>query len=127
MNILLDTHAFIWFAQDHDRVSQDIKNLIEDPNNCCYISIGSIWEMAIKISLDRLRLSIPIQDIEKELESYGFLILPVLFRHLVKLSSLEFHHRDPFDRLLISQAQTDNLILISSEPEFKKYNVNLIW
>jgi len=127
MNILLDTHAFIWFAQDHNLVSQDIKNLIEDPNNNCYISIGSIWEMTIKISLNRLRLSMPIHEIEKELESYGFMILPVLFRHLVKLSSLEFHHRDPFDRLLISQAQADNLILISSDSEFRKYNVNLIW
>lgn len=127
MKYLLDTHALIWFTQDHPNLSIAAKGVIENPENICYISMGSIWEMAIKMSLNRLKIQIPFEDMESELENLGFIILPISFRHLSHLHNLEFHHRDPFDRLLISQAQVENFRLITSDPEFKKYNVNLMW
>ena len=127
MNYLLDTHTFLWFSEDHSNLSVTAKNIITDPDNACFISIASIWEMAIKVSLDRLKIGIEFKELEHELEKYGFEILSVSFEHISQLLKLEFHHRDPFDRLLIAQAQAENYALISMDPEFKKYNVNLIW
>jgi len=127
MNLLLDTHTFLWFSDDNKKLSKNAKSLISDTENNCFISIGSFWEMAIKISLKKLKLKMDFKQMLEEIKKYDFMLLPIDFEHTVELTFLEFHHRDPFDRLLISQAKVENLPILSIDEIFDKYNVNRIW
>ena len=127
MNLLLDTHAFLWFSEDSPNLSKNSKSLIENSENNCLISIASLWEMAIKISLGKLKIKIEFKNMVDEIVNHNFTILPITFEHTVELSSLYFHHRDPFDRLLISQAIIENLTLISADEVFDKYEIKRIW
>lgn len=127
MNLLLDTHAFIWFVSGDNLLSVKAKNAIENPSNQCYISVASLWEIAIKISLKKLKLTKPFNQIMVQIESNGFILLPISFEHTLSVSKLKFHHRDPFDRILASQVLTSDLILITRDEIFEKYKVKTIW
>lgn len=127
MNLLLDTHTLIWFLNGDGKLSDRVKTVIEDPNNSRIVSIASIWEIAIKISLDKFRFQKGFKFFLDMVEENGFDILPVTFEHAMVVSTLEFIHRDPFDRLLIAQCKADNLILATKDENIKRYNIQTIW
>ena len=129
MNYLLDTQAVIWSLDDDPRLSQTAKDVIEDTNNTIYITIVSLWEIAIKRSIGKLKLTASLKDIQNLVSSKVVSILPLTVSHLEILEGLPYKdkHRDPFDRLIISQAITENLTLISSDAHFKDYPVQTFW
>lgn len=127
MNLLLDTHAFIWFMEGDIALSKTSRKAIADIQNNCFISIASIWEIAIKYSLGSLKLHSQFADIIGFLESNEIELLPIGFNHLQQLLALEYHHRDPFDRIIISQALTEDLTIISKDEYFRKYTDALLW
>ena len=127
MEFLLDTHVFLWFSEDNLKLSKRAKSLIEDTDNKCLISIASIWEMAIKISLNKLKINIGFENLINELYKHDFDILPITFEHTVKLTTMDFHHRDPFDRILIAQSLFEDLSIISADIIFDKYDIKRIW
>ena len=127
MNLLLDTHAFIWFMEGAKTLPKSSRHAIEDIKNNCFISIASIWEIAIKSSLGNLKLRSDFSQITDFLENNEIDHLPIGFDHLQKLLSLTYHHRDPFDRIIIAQALTENLTFVSRDENFPKYTDNLLW
>jgi PIN domain nuclease of toxin-antitoxin system len=128
MNYLLDTHSFLWFITDDNSLSPRAKTLIEDPDNLIFLSIASVWEMAIKTSLGKLSIPSPFVDfINSQMSENNFTLLEIKTNHAGIVSSLTFHHRDPFDRLLIAQALHEKIPLISNEKLFDLYNVKREW
>lgn len=127
MNYLLDTHAFIWFLNGDKSLSTKARKAIESDEAINFISIASLWEIAIKISLERLELKVPFEKLGEEIHNNNFQLLPITFKDTLILSTLKFHHRDPFDRLLIAQAINNDFTLISKDKHFNSYKVNLIW
>ena len=128
MRLLLDTHAFLWFILDHPRLSKVARNHIAEPDNIVLVSPVTYWEIAIKISLGKYALPEPYSDfMERELESNNFQVLAIEPRHTAVLIDLPFHHRDPFDRLLIAQAQAEDIPLISIDKALDAYPVERVW
>lgn len=123
MNYLIDTHALIWYISGNKKLSKKTVASIEDEKNQVYVSKASLWEITIKLSLEKLDISIPFEELENFLEDHAFSILDYNFSHLETLLSLPFHHRDPFDRMIIAQAKTDDLIIITKDDAFKDYEV----
>ena len=124
---LLDTHALYWFLTDSPSLPEQIKQLIETTPEPAFISIATFWEMAIKSSLGKLKLPEPISSMALKCEQLGFRLLPVLPAHLERLALLPWIHRDPFDRLLISQAMEDRLTLLSKDKNVSAYDVPVLW
>jgi PIN domain nuclease of toxin-antitoxin system len=127
MQLLLDTHTFIWFISGDQALPQRALNAIKDTDNKCYISIASIWEIAIKFSLKKLELKSDFDNIIDFLAANDIEILPINFQHLQKVITLEFHHRDPFDRLIIAQGLVENLTIITKDENFPRYTDRLLW
>lgn len=127
MRILLDTHAFIWFAEDDMQLDHSIKSFIEKPTNNIFLSIASIWEMAIKLQLDKLKVDKSISEIINLVTLNGFDLLPILPVHIIKLTTLKFHHRDPFDRIIIAQGLVENCKIVSKDKAFDEYGVDRLW
>lgn len=127
MRCLIDTQAVIWMLESDPKLSKDASSAIKDVQNELYVSIASLWEMTIKRSLGKLDIKPSLDDIQQELWRIQIPILPVEISHLKELQTLTYYHKDPFDRLLISQAIAESLTLISSDSEFKKYVVELLW
>ena len=128
MNILLDTHTFLWFIAGSDELSDKARELIEDENNRVFLSAASLWEMAIKVSLEKLTLSESFETlIPEQLALNGVEILGITVAHATQVASLPFHHRDPFDRLIIAQALEEQMPIISFDDAFDKYGVTRIW
>ncbi len=127
MNLLLDTHAFMWFINGDKSLSANAKNAIEDRGNDGYVSIASLWEMAIKSSLGKLKVIEPFDRLISEIEEKEFTILPITFTQTELISRLELIHRDPFDRMLIAQAILLDMTIVSNEVIFDKYGVKRIW
>ena len=127
MNNLLDTHTLIWFINGNKEISlKAIETILSKPFDN-YISVASLWEIAIKKSLNKLDLKFTFDDFKKEIDKNGFKLLPITYQDTLLLSQLHFHHSDPFDRMIIAQAQNNNFNLISKDRHFTSYNVNLIW
>ena len=127
MKFLIDTHAIIWFITDDSKLPASVKNLIEDIANTCFVSVASLWEMAIKFSIGKLVLGVSLEEMFELIEKTGFELLSATPKHLLASAKLPFHHSDPFDRLMIAQAQTDNLTLVSRDGKFDLYEVKLLW
>ena len=127
MRLLLDTHAFLWFLNGNFELSEQARMLIEDPKHEKYISIASFWEIAIKSSLGKLTIDVPFAEMKTEVLKNNFQILPITFEDTLQLCTLPFYHRDPFDRIIISQAKENNLTIVSRDSNFSLYNVNLLW
>ena len=127
MNYLLDTHVLIWFLNGDKALSTKVRKAIESENAINFISIASLWEIAIKISLDRLSIKVSFEKLSAELEKNNFQILPITFNDTIILSTLPFHHRDPFDRLIISQSISNDFTIISKDKEFAQYKIKLLW
>lgn len=128
MNLLLDTHAFLWFCQDDPALSAGAKTAIEDPANRKLVSIASCWEIAIKAGLGKLRLGEPSATyIPAALARTGFELLPISVAHATGVEGLQPHHRDPFDRLLVSQTICENLSIVSGDAILDAYGINRLW
>ncbi len=128
MRYLLDTHTLIWLLENNPQLSNRAQSIIVDETNELFVSIASIWEMTIKSSLGKLNLSIPLSDlISQKLIPSDIQLLPIQLEHLAVLQTLQFYHRDPFDRILIAQAIADRLILLSADSAFKDYDVDCAW
>jgi PIN domain nuclease of toxin-antitoxin system len=121
VNLLLDTHVLIWWDEGR-RLAAEARRAIADADSV-YVSAASAWEVAIKTGLGRLR---PIRTVEQAVDESGFLELPVTFRHAERVGKLPPHHRDPFDRLLIAQADVEELILVTRDVVFARYEVGVI-
>jgi len=127
MQLLLDTHAFIWFINGDDAMPRQIINRIQDTKNECFISIASIWEIAIKNSLNKLELKSGFDNIGEFLTANDIAILPLTFDHIKVLNQLDFHHRDPFDRIIIAQSISERLTIITKDDYFKLYDCDVVW
>jgi len=128
MNVLLDTHAFLWFMSGDSKLSAIAKQEIENPDNQKLVSVASLWEMGIKISLGKLTLQKPFNElIPRQIEDNGFELLNIKLDHISKLTLLAYYHRDPFDRMLASQCLSDELPIISCDETFDNYIVKRIW
>lgn len=128
MRILLDTHAFLWWTSDSPELTDNVRAIIADETTECWLSLASCWEMAIKISLGKLRLSAPLERfIPEQLAANGIRLLNIDFRHIGAVEDLPFHHRDPFDRLLVAQALAEDLVLVTKDNAFTRYEVKCVW
>jgi PIN domain nuclease of toxin-antitoxin system len=128
MRLLLDTHALLWFALDHPNLSAAAQSLILDPANEKLISPATYWEIAIKFSRGKLDFSQPYAEFMADaIDGNGFGILPVLVPHTTVVSTLPFHHRDPFDRLLVAQALAENVPIVSADTALDPYGVRRLW
>ena len=128
MNFLLDTHIFLWFVAGDAKLSQTARELIEDPANQPLLSVASLWETAIKISLGKLNLGQPFETfIPQQMALNGIDLLAIELDHTTIVSKLPFHHRDPFDRLLVAQAMTEGIPLVSADEAFDAYSIKRLW
>ena len=128
MRVLLDTHAFLWAASDDSRMSQGAKKIFLDSDNELLLSLVSVWEMAIKASIGKLVLRIPLRQLlEEQCRINDIGLLPIAFDHVLAVETMPFHHRDPFDRLLAAQALGEHLTLLSRDPLFDVYGVSRQW
>ena len=128
MTSLLDSHTFLWYLWDDPHLSDAARAIIDHEESRCYVSIASIWEIAIKVSSGKLALSEPFaQYIPKQLALNRFDILPIQVVHTAHLVGMTYHHRDPFDRLIIAQALVENIPILSVDTLFDDYGVQRIW
>lgn len=128
MRVLLDTHAFLWFILNNSRLSTRARTVIEDPANDVEISPASYWEIAIKIRLGRFLLPYPYQAfMESQIAGNAFRILHIEPRHTARLTTMAAHHKDPFDRLLVAQAMSEAIPIVSDDAALDFYGVARIW
>ena len=128
MRLLLDTHAFLWWVQDAPALSRRARATMARADNECLLSLASCWEIAIKTSLGKVELPGTMEHfVPEQISQNGFALLEIGFRHVARVASLPFHHRDPFDRLLVAQALDEGLAVVSADPVFRRYGVRRIW
>lgn len=130
MNLLLDTHTFLWFvvANLNHHMPQATRELLEDGTNRLYLSVASPWETAIKVSIGKLSLPQPTaQLVNSQIQNNNIQLLPIELAHLNLIETMPFHHKDPFDRLLAAQSLSENFAIVSIDPAFDAYGVNRIW
>lgn len=128
MRILVDTHALLWFQANDPALPMGVRERIEDNANDCLISQASVWEMAIKVSIQKLKLPFPILEfVRTEIVGKGFSLLPLSLEHVCRVEKLPFHHSDPFDRVLIGQLLIEQIPVISRDSRFDSYGVDRIW
>jgi PIN domain nuclease of toxin-antitoxin system len=127
MNLLWDTHTLIWFIEGDNNLGITARSYIENPQNTNFVSIATFWEIAIKVSINKLTLQIPLKNLKNLLWENGIEILPVTFEHTLLVSQLPFYHRDPFDRLLIAQAIHEKIVLLTKDEKFALYNIQTVW
>jgi PIN domain nuclease of toxin-antitoxin system len=128
MKALLDTHTFIWWDSEPERLSATALAICQDPANTLLFSAASVWEIMLKHQVGKLSLSAPLPVIlGRQCAQNGMILLPVEVEHVLRLDELPMHHRDPFDRLLIAQAQVETATLLSCDTLMRQYNVPMIW
>ena len=131
MKYLIDTHTFLWFNEGSNDLSNTAKQLIADKNNEIYISIASLWEISIKTALNKLTINGSYELIIEDVTENDMEILPINFAHTVIQNQLPFHHRDPFDRIIIAQAIAENINIIGKDAIFDAYladkSVKRLW
>jgi PIN domain nuclease of toxin-antitoxin system len=127
MKLLLDTHAFIWWDSDPAQLSATVLAALRDPANEVWLSVTSVWEMVIKAQLGKLSLRLPLADILTQQQGNGLQVLPVTLAHTLAVDGLPPIHKDPFDRMLIAQANVEGAELVSTDPVLRKYPVRVLW
>ena len=131
MNYLIDTHTFLWFVNDHRALSTIAKATIEDEQNLIYLSSASIWEMAIKSSLQKLAVPTSLQSfIEMNMAENDIAILNITAEHAEAVATLLFpksRHRDPLDRMIVAQSLIEDLTIITRDSAFNSYPIQLLW
>jgi PIN domain nuclease of toxin-antitoxin system len=127
MEYLLDTHTLIWFLEDDKQLSPfALENIINSKSNC-FVSIASIWELAIKVGLKKISLNYSFEELARLLYNNNIQLLPITFQDIIHLNNLPNWHKDPFDRIIVSQSIHNNLTIISKDSFFKQYTSNIIW
>ncbi len=127
MRILLDTQIFIWWADNPEKLSNSVLSALADDSNDLHLSVASVWEMQIKIRLGKLKVSLPLAELVHSQQAANDInILPVTLPHVLALETLPFHHKDPFDRLLIAQSIEEVATIISVDPQFASYPVKVL-
>ncbi len=124
VNLLLDTHVFLWWCDNSPNLSKEASDTIADPQSIVYVSVVSAWEIAIKEALGRLKTPEPVED---AVAKNGFLPMGISFQHARTAGALPNHHRDPFDRMLVAQTQVDGLVLVTHDELFRPYGANVLW
>ena len=128
MRVLLDTHVFLWLIIGDGRLSRKAKQAFLEPKNRIYLSAVSFWEISIKMSLGKLSLKNGwVRLFEKEMKINTIQMLPIEITHCEQVSKLPFHHRDPFDRMLISQAMVEEMAIVTGDGQFSGYGIPLVW
>lgn len=128
MNLLLDTQALLWFVLDDSRLSETARENIVSADALVFISPASLWEIAIKISLGKYALPMPFATFwDDQLLTNDFALLPISVPHTARITDLPYHHRDPFDRLIIAQSLVEKVPVVSSDELFARYGVERIW
>ena len=128
MKVLLDTHAFLWLIAGDDRLSENARQTFLNTENSLFFSAASLWEICIKKSLGKISLKDGwFQTIQEEMEINTIQWLPIEMTHCAEVTKLPFHHRDPFDRMLIAQAIVEEMKLISRDSPLSNYAIELIW
>ena len=127
MKLLLDTHTFLWWDSEPEKLSQRALELCQNPENILILSVASIWEMQIKIQLGKLKIKMPLSELIRQQQENGVGILPVEASHIFAVENLPNHHKDPFDRLLVAQAIVEDAVLVSADPLITQYPVMVDW
>ena len=128
MRLLLDTHTFVWMDDAPSRLPQRVQRALEDVDNSLLLSLVSVWEIQIKAQLGRLNIQTSVENlVERHQASNGIELLPITLPHILGLSELPSHHGDPFDRLLISQARVEDIILVTKDENISKYPIDVLW
>jgi len=127
MQYLLDTHTLLWFLEDDPQLPEKVKKEIINIDNNCFISIVSLWEIAIKIKLGKLIIKFPFERFADYLSGSDIELLPISLDHLVQLLNIDLHHRDPFDRLIIAQGRAEQLTIITRDEHFSSYTDRIMW
>jgi PIN domain nuclease of toxin-antitoxin system len=128
VRLLLDTHVFLWWVAASAKVSRKARTAIASARNECYVSVASGWEIAIKVSLGKLRIEGALDRfLPEQLAANGFRPLPIDLKHAARVAILPFHHRDPFDRLLVAQALEEDLAVVTADPSFARYGMKRVW
>jgi PIN domain nuclease of toxin-antitoxin system len=127
MPYLLDTHAFLWFVSGDKQLPESAKRIIGNIDESCFLSAASLWEITIKLQNNKLDLGLSLKELFDFADRNQIEIIPINYEHLLQLSKLPIHHNDPFDRLIIAQAISEELIIITRDKLFKNYKVKQIW
>lgn len=128
MKVLLDTHTFLWFIEGDSRIGSNALREVLEPGNQRFLSIASLWEIAIKASTGKLRQHSSFERlVQMQVLGNAIDLLPISAKHLDLVQVLPFHHRDPFDRLLVAQALSENLVLLSRDRSLSAYGAQVLW
>ncbi len=128
MKVLLDTHTFLYFISGSPDLSIVARTAIETPNNQRFLSIASLWEISIKVSIQKLQVGMSMSElIRRQVHGNAIEILQIEPHHLDQFVTLPFHHKDPFDRLMIAQSLSENMPLVTKDGAFGAYGINMIW
>ena len=127
MDILLDTHAILWFLKGNEKMPQTTRDTICNAENNKFVSIASLWEVAIKSSSGKLTLDSGIEGFIEAVENNGFSLLEIAPKHIKVATDLPFIHRDPFDRMLVAQAIVENMSIMTIDDNIQEYNINSVW
>ncbi|SOD99575.1 type II toxin-antitoxin system VapC family toxin [Spirosoma fluviale] len=128
MNLLLDTHTLIWYLEGSQELSVNCRIAIENPTNKIFVSVASFWELAIKLSIGgKIELSVSLDQLNELVRRNNISVLPVLVAHTVIVRSLPFYHKDPFDRIIIAQAMSDDMTVLSRDGHFSSYPIQVVW
>jgi PIN domain nuclease of toxin-antitoxin system len=124
VRLLLDSHAFVWWAESNRALSNAARTAIADPGNEVLVSVAGVWELVIKAQLGKLPLP---DDVETMMVSLGFSLLAINFIHLRRYAALQRHHKDPFDRMMIAQALAEGIPIATADRRFAAYGVQIVW
>ncbi len=128
MRVLLDTHVFLWWVEGDRALPARARAALANQDNECLVSLASAWELAIKARLGKLKLALPVKRyVAEHVAANGFRMLDIRMAHIGRIETLDLHHGDPFDRLLVAQALEEKLPIVSADPVFRKYRVKRIW
>lgn len=128
MRVIADTHSFLWFIAGDARLSARARDVLSEPRNDVAVSIASLWEIAIKVRVGKLRLERPFGElVPQQLARNAIRVLPIEIEHLVRISTLPMHHRDPFDRVVVAQSLEEHLPLVSTDDALDAYGIQRIW
>jgi len=125
--VLLDTHALVWWVEGREKLSARAREIIEDAGTVILVSAASAWELAIKSHLGKLKSRELAQELEEQILEEGFVALPISIEHALRAGGLDSPHKDPFDRMLIAQAQVEDVPVISKDTAFDKFSVTRLW